>query len=181
MRKHIIPIVLGFLLLGGCKSPNNILSGVYCTSPKTNLESVLLQHKLGIKVGSMWVLSLHLRNDNTYILGTCDCQILEAGNYYLKNDSIALHNRYSFKIDNKIPSQSYFFDKKEEELYFVSPIKNSKKFSHKLSVLKKNTFDHHFGFLRNQNWSLDSLYRHNTYYSLDKQHHWLDSTLKTMQ
>lgn len=168
------------MILGGCKLSNiTILSGNYATCTKSPLKSIFLEKKLKVYVGSMRVLDLQLRPDSSYILGTCDYQILEAGNYLFIDDSLLLHNRFNFKVKEKIPMKRYFYDKEENEIYFL--LKNTNmnfKYPQKLTILKKDCFKHHKGFLRNQEWSLDLLYKYNEVYSYERQMSWQDSTYK---
>jgi len=173
--KVFIKLLSVMLVLSACSSQNKPVEGVYCTSPKNIFKTFIIEQKTGYKIrNGMWVLGAKLREDGSYILGSCDCQILESGKYLVQNDSIMFYDRLSMKTYEILPKNNFYFDENNSEFYFtyVDPDSN-----HKLVILELNNFEHHLGFFRNQNWSLDSINEFYEYWPLDKQTQWLDSIL----
>lgn len=167
------------MLIASCSSynedvsPINNINGIYCSSPKNGLETYYIERRTGYKIrDGMWVACVILRADSSFLLGSCDYQILEMGNYKIENDSVVFYNRLSMKTRKEIKQESYFYDVANSDIYFTYENANEES---KLVILGLNDFRHHDGFLRNQDMSLDSIIRHNEYWSLERQLIWLDS------
>ena len=167
-----------------CKDrlPSSYIGKYSSHMPRVGPLITFQESKHNGKIVPMWVMMISLRADSTFVMGSCDLQIWEAGDFTLRKDSILLYNIYSFKEDNPIENKTCFFDKKTSSIYYRYPNtheSSSNKYPESIAILELDFLRGHRGFLRNESWSLDSLYKFNTFLPYDEQSQWADSVLNT--
>ncbi|MBR9847413.1 MAG: hypothetical protein GYB35_15490 [Algicola sp.] len=148
--------------------------------PKNPLVVYKLENEHDAKVTPMWVMMVYLRQDSSFIMGSCDLQIWEAGNYLFEGDSLLMYNIYSFKDEAQLPDRICYYDKQKKSIFYRYPnkLKNDyPQYDEMVAILEHGFLKGHSGFLRNENWSLDSLYRYNVFLPYDEQMIWVDSAL----
>ncbi|MBO6516227.1 MAG: hypothetical protein JJ975_06725 [Bacteroidia bacterium] len=156
--------------------------GKYATGHPGVIEAYRLQHQHRQKFGDMVVVLLYLRDDGTFLLGGCDYQIRMAGQYLFEEDSLTLFNSYDFLKQLDVGPIRLFADLQTQTIHFNQPIKLidslETRYSEFVTVLKLNSLNTHLGFLRNEDWPLDSIRQHNRYLSLKHQQAYIDSVLQ---
>lgn len=184
MYKVFSLLLFALYSLVGCTTPNGVkpsVVGKYGVYRPHRGEQMALEGTMKAQVYPLSEGMIYLREDNTYVLGYCDYQIRESGQYQVDGDSIFFFDRYDFKEQGHVPDQKMFFSYSKEILYFLKPIlpameayrqPNSKGL---VMPLKKNYWKSHNGFLRDEAMSLDSIKCCYVPHLLVEQMRWHDS------
>ena len=166
--------------LAACSSKSPSVTGDYTSY----LPEAKMRHDLKVRhnasIAPMWVMMISLREDSSFIMGSCDLQIWEAGTYFIRNDSLVFDNIYSFKDSSYIAGQVYLFDEDKGYIYYRYPNKDSTTnliYPEAIALLRKDFKRSHYGFLRNEHLSLDSLKMTNKFQTLAEQGVWLKKKL----
>ena len=164
----------------GCRTSSETVFGKYTTFLPKYVERTVLKYKHNASLAPMWVMMVYLRDDNTFIMGSCDLQIWEAGTFTIEEDTVKFENVYSFKNSSYIKNQAMLYDSKKGYIYYRYPTKDSSQvmeYPEAIAILRKDFKRSHRGFLRNQEMPLDSLIRFNEFLPLDSQYVWIDRKL----
>ena len=179
-KKTVALCVILCCILISCRSrPVTFpLNGIYTTYKPSIIQRVILERKIQGSIYPLPVAMLYLRPDNIYVMGFCDNQVREAGRYTAREDSILLYDRHQLITGTKLPDNSIFIDRKNQIVYFTRPGKKSQTNIKGIIPLKRNNKYAHYGFLRGQDMSFDSLLYHYEQRSIEEQNKWSDSVLK---
>lgn len=181
MKHHHILIVLATILsISSCKAKPESVFGKYTTFLPEYLERTQIKYKHNASVAPMWVMMVYLREDSSFVMGSCDLQIWETGYYKYNDDSLVFHNIYSFKDSSRISNRTMLYNPKKGYIYYRYPTKDSSQaieFPEAIALLRKSFKRSHRGFLRNERMSVDSLLAYNKFLPLDSQYVWIDEKL----
>ena len=161
------------------------IPGKYMTYRPDKLKCILLERKHQKDVKDMWVGLLYLRDDGSFVMGACDNQILMAGKYIFEKDSLTLYQIFNFKHSQEVPNKRIPVENDGKTLYYIlpntisTPFYKKYRFKERIVIMKRDVKSHHNGFLRNENWSLDSIFSYNEYWTNKKQMIWVDSVLRS--
>lgn len=182
---HKLIILLGILPILSCygkKENTTHHEGIYTTYIPNIIDRVKLEIHFHGRMTATPLVMLYLRKDFTYVWGGCDNQVAETGRYKISNDTIILYERYNTIIQEAIAHTDYLIHRKEM-LYAFQPSED--KVSHRsyneIIPLKRNWIRAHYGFLRGQDLSYDSLKTNYQMQPLEAQQKWSDSTKAALQ
>ena len=158
------------------------LVGVYTSHlPRIGPLIKVKEKKHHAKMVPMSVYMLYLRKDYTYVMGGCDLQIREVGNYKVENDSIYFFDIFNFKKNTFDQSKKFFFDKSNNSVYWRHTNPDAityKKYPESVAILELDFIRGHRGFLRNQEMDKDSLLSYNKFLPYDEQMVWVREEIK---
>jgi hypothetical protein len=167
--------------------PNLPQAGKYQTADISYpMRKVLeLQHTKDVK--SQMIMYLNLKEDRSFVLGSCNNQVWLAGNYLYEDDSLTFLDIYDFKGDSAKNSIRLFVGENGKTIHYLSSYDSSYSYFDRLSysqsitVLRLGDTKYHYGFLRNENMTLDSLKRNNKFLPWEEQKIYVDSVIKTLE
>lgn len=161
----------------------NIEGGIFRTYKPGIIDRVRIENRLSGHIFPLPVTMIYFRKDGVYVMGFCDNQVYETGRYLQLNDSIRLFDRHIIEDKTKVVGdQTMFFDSNDTVFYYtmVDQEIKSKRHPNKLIPLKKDCAYAHYGFLRGQEISLDSLLNYYQLHSVDEQNKWSDSVYTSL-
>lgn len=175
---------LVFLLFRSYKinKKGNAQVGVYQLGSVDLIDRGLFMLKYDKDYRSMMVSYLKLRPDSSFVMGTCNNQVWLAGSFTSRNGRLVLSDIYDFRGDSTLPNQVLDVSNGGEFIHFNQVTDKTEnyyknyKYNERVTVLQRGAFGHHYGFLRNENMSLDSLRQFNNFWPWnDKQKAYSDS------
>ncbi|MBL7705954.1 MAG: hypothetical protein JNM21_10470 [Taibaiella sp.] len=178
--------LLSSILVSSCatstiKNGNSIL-GIYTNYEPSIIDQVLIEKSLHGHVFPLPVSLIYLRSDSTYVMGYCDNQIRETGRFSVFKDSVLLYDRFHLVKKEIISERMMYYNVHDKILYYTSFDTNSKykKYPNAIIPLKKDWDYAHYGFLRGQEMSMDSILQYYKQESVAFQQAWSDSVKRTI-
>jgi hypothetical protein len=159
----------------------NAKVGVYQLGSVDLIDRGLFMYEYEKDYRSMMVSYLKLRPDSTFVMGTCNNQVWLAGEFSTRDQELILSNIYDFKADSSVNDRILAVSNGGRFIHFNSKTDQTSGFykgywyDEHVSVLQLGATGHHYGYLRNENVSLDSLKMFNKFWPWEKQKVYCDS------
>ncbi len=116
-------------------------------------------------------------------MGYCNCQVAEAGRYSVEGDSILFYDRYHFRKIEAVADEKMAFSYRKKTLYFTRTLEKEEQIrgvTRYVNPLRKDCWESHYGFLRGEEMSLDSLRRFYVFRPIEEQMPWIDSMVEAV-
>jgi hypothetical protein len=181
--KYLIIFVALFSCSSKLPKDDSSILGIYTDFQPNIIDQLKIEHKLKGEIFPLPVSMIYLRADSTYVMGFCDIQVREAGRFSIVRDSLVLYDRFHLVKRERLPRQAMLYDFEDKILYFtrVDTASIYKKSPFRIIPLKKDWVYAHYGFLRGQEMSLDSLVNYYEQKSIEFQGVWSDSVKRSMR